>query len=310
MSDTRDSEPREETSNETTRDEATRDQTPAEGDDTPSRSLLRVTLPSLAMAGGVLALEWLRVGFQNRRMFKPDAPLTDETEPNAFDLPADDQWFRAADGIKLHGWWIPHHASRATILFCHGNTGNLGYYLGVFRYLRRLGVSIFAFDYRGYGQSEGKPSELGIYLDAQAAWHHVTSALGVDPDGVLLFGHSLGGAVAIETANRHEVPAMVIQSTFTDMRSIARLLHSPAHLVARNAFRSIEKVATLSMPKLFIHGDADPKIPLTMGRALYDAAPDPKTWYTVAGGLHNDLHRAGGDDYLDVLGAFVGEHFR
>ncbi len=278
-------------------------------DDSTSRSLLRATLPSLAMAGGVLALEWLRVGYQNRRMFMPEALETIEAEPTAFALPADDQWFATEDGVTLHGWWIPHHTPRATILFCHGNTGNLGYYLSVFRYLTRLGVSIFAFDYRGYGQSEGRPSEAGIYHDARAAWRHLTTSIGIVPDDILLFGHSLGGAVAIDLATQQAIPAMIIQSTFTDMRSIARHLHSPAHLVAKNAFRSIEKIGALSMPKLFIHGDDDRKIPLTMGRELFEAAPDPKAWYSVSGGLHNDLHRAGGDAYLDVLAQFVADNF-
>jgi len=267
-------------------------------------ALRRYTLPSLAVAGGMIALERLRSGYQARRMFAP-ADLDPGTEPRSIGLPAEDQWLTSEDGVRLNGWWIPHPRPRATLLFCHGNTGNLGTYLAVFRYLRRLRVSIFGFDYRGYGHSEGRPSEQGLYRDARAAWNHLTGTLGVDPETIAVFGHSLGGAVGIELAGQRPVPALVIQSSFTDIRTMARERFSPAHLIARNSFRSIDKVGALTMPKLFIHGEEDERIPISIGHALFRAAAEPKAWYSVKGAHHNDLHRLGRQAYLRTLRRFL-----
>jgi pimeloyl-ACP methyl ester carboxylesterase len=258
----------------------------------------------------MFALERLRTGYQQRRMFLPAEPDEPSTHPQAFGLPAEDHWLTAEDNVRLHGWWIPHPRPRATLLFCHGNTGNLGNYLGVFRYLRRLRVNIFGFDYRGYGRSTGRPSEMGLYRDARAAWDHLRGTLGVARQDILVLGHSLGGAIAIDLAAERPVGALIVQSSFTDMRAMARHLFSPVHLIAKNGFRNIDKVAQLAMPKLFVHGEADPKIPLEMGRALFEAAAEPKAWFTVPGAGHNDVHRHGGPPYLRVLRDFLDERGR
>lgn len=273
-------------------------------------ALRRFAMPSLAVAGGMLALERLRTGYQQRRMFLPAEPDEPSTHPQAFGLPAQDHWLTTEDDVRLHGWWIPHPRPRATILFCHGNTGNLGNYLSVFSYLRRLRVNILGFDYRGYGRSDGHPTEAGLYRDARSAWDHLGSALGIARRDILVFGHSLGGAIAIDLAAARPVSGLIVQSSFTDMRAMARHLFSPGHLIAKNGFRSIDKVAQLSMPKLFMHGEADTKIPLEMGRELFAAAGEPKSWLTVPGAGHNDLHRHGGPQYLRTLRSFLDERGR
>lgn len=282
--------------------------------DTPSpasvAALRRFAMPSLAVAGGMYALERLRTGYQQRRMFLPAEPDEASTHPQAFGLPAQDHWVVTEDDVRLHGWWIPHPRPRATLLFCHGNTGNLGSYLGVFSYMRRLRVSIFAFDYRGYGRSTGQPTETGLYRDAQAVWHHLEGPLGITRQDIVVFGHSLGGAIAIDLAAVKPASGLIVQSSFTDMRAMARHLFSPVHLIAKNGFRSIDKVASLPMPKLFVHGEADTKIPPDMGRALYEAAGEPKSWLTVPGAGHNDLHRHGGPLYLRALRSFLDERGR
>lgn len=225
-----------------------------------------------------------------------------------FGLDVEDAWFRAADGVALHGWWAAHPKARGTLLYCHGNTGSIGHQVGFLRHLRALRVNLLAFDYRGYGRSEGEPTEAGLYLDVRAAHDHLTGTLGVAPSEILLFGHSLGGAVAIDAATDRPAAGLIAQSTFTDMRAAVRSSYPvPLHLAARNQFRNIDKVGTLRLPKLFVHGTEDPKIPLRHSRRLFDAACEPKELYEVPGADHTDLYRKGGMRYLWRLARFRDE---
>ncbi len=263
--------------------------------------------PAMAVAGGVSALGYLRNRFQHGSMFHPDRYPNGIWNPAPYGLDVDDSWFTTTDGVDLHGWWIPHKRARATLLFCHGNSGSIAHQIGVLRHLRRLRVNLFAFDYRGYGRSSGSPSEKGLYLDVRAAHAFVTGELARPVEEVVLFGHSLGGAVAIDGAVDLPVAGLVAQATFTDVRDAARAFYPtlPVHWIARARFRSIDKVGTLAMPKLFIHGDADGTLPLEFGERLYEAAAEPKEFYRVAGAGHNDVHRHGGLGYLRRLSRFV-----
>lgn len=265
--------------------------------------IVGVALPSLAVAGG---LGYLRNRFQHRRLFVPDRFPNGIWDPAPFGLPAEDIWFRAADGVELHGWWIAHPRARATVLFCHGNTGSIAHQIGFLRHLRRLRLNLFAFDYRGYGRSDGVPREKGLYADVRAAYDHLTSVLGQPWQRIVLFGHSLGGAIAIECALERPAAGLVVQSSFTDVRDAARAVFPslPFHLAARNQFRSVEKVQRLALPKLFIHGSADGTVPLELGRRLHAAAAEPKELYVVPHAGHNDVFRHGGFRYLRRLRRF------
>ncbi|RMH17300.1 MAG: alpha/beta hydrolase [Acidobacteria bacterium] len=276
-----------------------------------SRTVLRYTLPSLAVAGGAYALERVRSRYQDRIMFLPTRYPTGIWDPSPYGLEVEDHFFEAADGTRLHGWWIPHARARGTLLYCHGNSGSVADRIGIFRQLRRLKVQIFAFDYRGYGRSEGEPTEAGVCDDARAAFDHLTATVGIDPQKVIFFGHSLGGAVAIDLALHRPAVALVAQSSFTDMRDMASHLFagSPIRLMARNAFRSIEKVGQLTLPKLFIHGTEDGTVPFEMGQRLFAAAAEPKQWYAVPHAGHNDVHRFGGFRYYRTLSRFLRAHF-
>lgn len=271
-----------------------------------SRRTLGYSLSSLAAAVAVGTGHVLRNRFQHRRMFKPDRYPNGIWNPAAYGLPAEDRWFYAPDGEELHGWWIPHPKPRGTILYCHGNTGSIADRIGVFDFLRRLRVDLFVFDYRGYGRSSGRPTEKGVFADARAAYDHLVETLGRDPSRILLFGHSLGGAVAVDCALDRPVAGLVVQSSFTDTRQMARVLYPdlPLHWIARRQFRSIDKVGRLTMPKLFIHGGEDGTIPAELGRRLFEAAVEPKDFYLVPRANHNDLHRQGGLAYLRRLGRF------
>lgn len=208
----------------------------------------------------------------------------------------------------LRGIWWPAPDDAATVIFCHGQRGTLdGMETELARIRRRLGVNLLAFDYRGYGASAGTPSEVGLYADARAAFDHAVGALGVRPGRIVLFGHSLGSAVAIDTALDRPVAGLIVQSAFTNVRDMARVKFPgwPVHWIARNEFRSIDKVPVLTLPKLFVHGEADRTVPLAIAHRLYEAAAPPKGFVGVAGADHNEVARRGGLRWAAELRRFV-----
>jgi fermentation-respiration switch protein FrsA (DUF1100 family) len=282
--------------------ETIEDEPPAE----PRSPWLRFAAPALGLIAALGGLEVLRARFQKNQLFNPTRYPDGEWD-SKHDLPCQDVWLTSADGTRLHGWWIETPRSLATVMYCHGNAGCIVDRVEIFALLRRLKVNVFAFDYRGFGKSEGSPSPDGIFMDVRAAIDHVTGDLGVPPSRLILFGHSMGGAVAIDGAvNRPDIAGLVVQSTFTDINDMARHFYPgiPMHLIARNEIRSIEKVPDLRMPKLFIHGTEDVTIPFHMGERLYAAAAGPKAWYPVRGADHSDLHLHGKMAYFRVLTRF------
>ncbi len=286
----------------------------AQGEEAPeaspkaARSLVKsVALPSLAMAGSLSALDLLRRRYQKSQLFLPDRYPNGIWDPKPLGLEVEDVWFASADGVQLHGWWIGHPQAFGTLLYCHGNKGSIAHRIGVFRWLRRIGLNLFVFDYRGYGRSDGAASEAGLFLDVQAAHDHLTQERGIDATKILLFGHSLGGAVAIDGAGQRPVAGLVVQSSFTDVRSMARYNNPklPLHWIATNQFRSISKVGSLKIPKLFIHGADDETVPITMGRELFAAAALPKEFLTVEKAGHNGVEARGGEAYVWRLRRFA-----
>ena len=265
-----------------------------------------LVLSAMVLGAGVAATRFLLDRLHHSRIFLPDRYPNGIWNPGAYGLPAEDVWFSTEDGMRLHGWWVPHRKARGTILYCHGNTGSIAHRIGVLSKLWSLEVNLFAFDYRGYGRSTGQPTEDGLYLDVRAAHEHLIREAGCRADEILLFGHSLGGAVAIDCALDRKVAGLVAQSTFTHIRDAARAVFPtlPIHLAARRQFRSIDKVAELEIPKLFIHGESDETVPLELGKRLYESASEPKDFYLVRRGGHNDLHLYGGRWYLRRLSRF------
>ena len=252
---------------------------------------------------------------ERRFVYFPTARV--ERTPADLGLPFNDVYFETSDGKVLNGWFIPapdrgassdENPDEVTLLWLHGNGGNMGHRvedLALFHHL--LGVNVFIFDYRGYGKSQGKPSEMGVYLDARAALAYLTSRDDVEPGRVVYFGRSLGAAVAVELALHHRPTGMVLFSPFTSLADMAQALYpfSPVRLLAGKRFDSQSRIRSYHGPLLVIHGEEDEIIPSEQGRALYDAARGPKHFHAIAGAHHNDGLDVAGPDLWSAFGLFL-----
>ena len=223
--------------------------------------------------------------------------------PAAEGLEYDDLELTAEDGVRLHGWWMPARARAiGHLLFCHGNGGNLGDRVAHLALLSRAGFDVLAFDYRGYGRSAGRPSERGTMLDARAARAALLARDGVEPQRVLYLGESLGGAVALALAVQHPPAGLILQSTFTSIRDMARV-HYPfiPRALVPDAYPSLRIVRGLECPLLVLHGARDEIVPLIYGEALFDAAPEPKRLHVLTGTGHDDLLLDAAEEWVQVI---------
>jgi fermentation-respiration switch protein FrsA (DUF1100 family) len=204
----------------------------------------------------------------------------------------------------------PRHAEGITgdmvLLWFHGNAGNLSHRTQLMFLLADTPARVFIMDYRGYGRSEGKPSEEGLYLDARAAWQYLVGERRVSPDRIVLFGKSLGGAVAVDLATEVDPAGVIIQSSFTSVPDMAAR-HFPfvPKALIRTKMDSLSKIPDVTAPKLFIHSTADEVAPFELGRRLYEAAPEPKRFHQVDGAAHNDTWAVGGRGYFAAIRDFV-----
>ena len=222
-------------------------------------------------------------------------------------LAFEDVFFTADDGTRLHAWYLPHDNPRAVILFAHGNAGNLADRAPVVEYLRhKLRSSVMIFDYRGYGRSEGTPDEQGVLADARAARRELARRAGVDESDVVLLGRSIGGAVMVDLAAEDGARGLVLQSTFSSMPELAAYHYPwlPVRTFMRTRLESIDKISRYHGPLLQSHGDADNIIPDQFGRRLFEAANEPKQFFVLPGGNHNDPDPP---EYLEALDRFIGE---
>ena len=219
--------------------------------------------------------------------------------------------FRAADGVTLHGWFA--HAQNSsddaprTLLFFHGNAGNITHRTTNIASLIQLGVNVFIFDYRGYGKSEGKPSESGLYTDAEAAYEYVRSRNDVVQDRIVFFGRSLGGAVAVELATRKFCEKLILESTFTSIKDMTKEMFGmfPIHYLVRTKYDSMTKIKNIHVPLLSLHGNRDTIVPFEQGKRLFMAANEPKSFYEIKGADHNDTYEIGGNAYFIRLSKFI-----
>jgi uncharacterized protein len=245
---------------------------------------------------------------QPRLLYYPNLPTRELTAtPARAGLDYQTVTLQTGDGVRLSAWFIPHPAPRATLLFFHGNAGNLSHRLESIRLFHDLDIAVFIIDYRGYGQSEGSPTEAGTYRDAAAAWHYLVDERHIAPQEIVIFGRSLGGAIAAELASRTWPAALIIESAFTSVPNMAARLYPwlPVRWLSRYRYDTRKALEAITCPVLIIHSREDDIIPYAEGEQLFVHAREPKRFLELLGGHGNgflvsrEVYTRGIDNFLD-----------
>ena len=274
------------------------------------RSGLKLAKWAAAWAGGVAIVALLAISIrsiENRFIYFPPQHSRGFAPAKQYGFPAEEVWLAAADGVKLNALYLPHPPSRKVILWFHGNAEDLGSALSRLKFYSATGVNVLALDYRGYGKSEGSPFEEGLYRDADAAYAYLVEQRHVPPEDIVLLGQSLGGVVAIDLASRRDCGGLIVESSLTTAREMARrILRIPlVGYTPRTRFDSLSKIARVRAPVLIVHGTEDGVIPFSMGQRLFENAPQPKAFYAVEGAGHNNLLEIAGETYRERLRDFI-----
>ncbi|ORJ61616.1 alpha/beta hydrolase [Geothermobacter hydrogeniphilus] len=266
------------------------------------KQLLPILFGSLLLPSPVSA------ALEGSFVYFPTAELV--TTPAAVGLAYEDVFFTAADGTALHGWYLPGEPGRPLLVFCHGNAGNISHRVDNLRLLRELGLTVFIFDYRGYGRSSGTPSEAGTYSDLRGALVWLQQK-GWKQEQMVYFGRSLGAAVALQLALEEPPAALILESPFTSIGAMGRH-HSPllwllGGWLLNTRYDSLGKISDLRVPLMILHGDEDEIVPQQMGRQLFERAPQPKRFHSLPGAGHNNSYEVGGEAYRNWWREFLTE---
>ncbi|MFT5396273.1 MAG: fermentation-respiration switch protein FrsA (DUF1100 family) [Gammaproteobacteria bacterium] len=246
--------------------------------------------------------------FQPKLIFFPHSGI--EATPELISLQYEDITLTTTDSEVLNAWWIPHPEARGTLLFLHGNAGNISHRLDSIDIFHQLGLSVLIIDYRGYGNSTGEPSEQGTYLDAETAWNYLINEKNVESDHIIIFGRSLGGAVATWLAEKNPPAGLIVESSFTSVADMGKHYYPylPTSLLARIKYSSIDRIANIKSPTLFIHSKHDEVIPYKYGKQLFTEAlketTTTKSFLDTTGG-HNNGFLISGKQYIDGLNRFI-----
>jgi uncharacterized protein len=260
------------------------------------------------LIGYVFVLVLCRV-FESRLIFFPNYPNRLGGDWNPRGLGVQDVWLTAEDGTRLHAWWIPNDAAKFTFLAFHGNAGNVADRATVYEFLRDMPANVLAVEYRGYGRSEGNPSERGVYRDADAAYAYLVKTKGKDAKSIVSFGQSLGTAVATHLAARHEVGGVVLEAPFPSAARVARKFYwflPGIGFLLRSQFDTEERLKEINAPILIVHCKQDPVLPFEFGREVYNAARPPKTFLEINSQCHEEASVVAPDNYRAALRGFLG----
>jgi fermentation-respiration switch protein FrsA (DUF1100 family) len=265
-------------------------------------------LLALALGLAILAAGsfWMRDWLIGSMLYHP-TPGAD-VDPARLGTLASEVWLDTADGVRIHAFFLADPGADRALLYLHGNAGNASHRLPLAEMLRRLGTHVLLLDYRGYGKSGGRPHEAGLYADARAALAHLVEARGLPEARIVVFGSSLGGPVAVELARGRELAGVILESTFSSL-SDAGVVHFGrlAAAVTRGRFDAAAAIPEVRAPLLFLHGDRDEIVPHALGVRLFEAAPEPKRFETLAGAGHNDMIDVGGAAYFARIRRFLDE---
>jgi fermentation-respiration switch protein FrsA (DUF1100 family) len=270
------------------------------------RSFLSMLGLLVACYAGIALLVW---AVQERLVYFPERSLT--TNPRAMGFRYEEVALTAEDGVRLHGWFFPTASARSTLLFLHGNAGNVSHRLEKIRLFQNMSLNVLIVDYRGYGKSEGAPNEKGTYLDARAAWNYLTQTRGVAAADIVLYGESLGGAVAANLATQIQPRALIVDSSFTSMTDLGAELYPwlPVRWISRFDYSVKDKIDKVSAPVLVIHSRQDEIVPFAHGERLFAAAREPKRFLECRGS-HNDGFLSTGAYYIEGIAGFLNSTAR
>lgn len=249
----------------------------------------------------IVLIAYLR---QDRMLYSPTNDIV--ATPKDIGLKFDDLILKTKDGVDISAWHVPAEEAEGIVLFCHGNAGNISHRLDSVRVFHTLGLDVLIFDYRGYGNSQGRPDETGTYRDAEAAWSYAMDTLGFKPESIVFFGRSLGGAVAAEMALRKQSGVLIIESGFTSVPDLGKTFfpYLPVRLISRHKYETIDKVDRIEIPKLIIHSPEDEIVTYGHGEKLFGKAREPKEFLRIRGG-HNDGFIQSGTVYVNGLQDFL-----
>lgn len=263
---------------------------------------------ALAGAFGMYGLVLLTVwAFQEKLIYAPTRDVfTDPAKAHGLDF--EELELVTEDGVRICAWYTPAENPRAVLLFCHGNGGNLAHRVDVIKGYRDLGLSSLLFDYRGYGKSEGRPSEQGTYLDAQAAWNHLVEERGIDPGRIILVGRSLGGPIAAHIAAKHRPAGLSLEAAATSAAEAGQQMFPflPVSLLLRHRYDTVAWLRDVTCPVMVSHGVRDRVIRFSHGKRLYELAREPKRFLELHGD-HLEAHLDGTRDYPEALSRFVDD---
>lgn len=262
----------------------------------------------LSIVIGYLLINLLLYAAQSSMMYHPVKDIYQT--PAALGLDFEDVRFRSGDGPVISGWYVPAEGGRGTVLFSHGNAGNISGRLETLRMLNSLGLNVLMYDYRGYGKSEGSSSEENTYRDAMAAWNFLTKQKEIPANEIILMGRSLGGAVSAWLATKTEPAALILESTFTSAKDLAAELYPifPVRILMKFNYPTLKYLKKISIPLLVLHSTNDGLVPFRHGKELYTAASEPKFFLEMRG-EHGSSHVVTGEEYIRKLEKFVNSVF-
>jgi len=265
-----------------------------------------LVIVAVALYAGLCLIMW---ALQSRFVYFPKTELV--CTPGDYGLSYETVHFIASDEVRLSGWFIQAKNSRGVILFCHGNGGNISHRMEAVRIFNRLRFEVLIFDYRGYGESGGNPNEGGTYLDVEAAWKHLVDERDVLPEDIVVFGKSLGGAVASYIAQTRLPSKLIVESSFTSIKDIGAEIYRylPVKLLSRFEYNTLDYLRGVECPVLIVHSRDDDMIPFAHGRLLFEAANEPKRFLEIHGS-HNEGFLTSSPDYVSGLSSFLSESGR